>query len=230
MYLKNKTKNSGWFSVFCFLIGLYVFGYGVTSRETSFTDKGDLNDKNYSISFSLANGSKPGLTVFFSLGLVSLLYLLYTKFIVKDRIYIILNLLAITAYSLLVSMIYYSFLENQGLSNDRKEEHLYVASLAFILVLIFNITIAYTTLYKKYKNIFWIFVIINISFFLSLVADTEYASYIKKNDRGKKKNYKDTYFPIGENINYNFFMASILIATFVPLNYRTKEYIKETKL
>lgn len=217
MEVNKWHRNIGLISVFSFLIGLYIFGYAIAAADTKFINIENDNKKNYTISFSLANGSKVGMTVFFTFGTLFLLLLLYYKFNIKDKTYFLTTFLVIASYSLLISMVYYSFLENQGETTDDETQHYAVAIATFVLVLIFNIITAYIILYKSYRKISILLIVAEIAFFFSLAADIEYQTQIKKK-KHENRAYKDIYFPIGENINYLFFITSILLLSLMPLN------------
>ena len=216
MEVIKRHRNIGLVSVFSFLIGLYIFGYAIAAADTNFIDLGNNNEKNHTLSFALANGSKGGMTTFFTIGILSLLSLLYYKFDIKDKTYFFYVFLAITAYTLLVSMMYYSYLENQGDTTDSKTQHYTIAIITFILALIFNIITAYIILYKSYRKLSILLIVAEIAFFFSLAVDIEYQTQIK--NKKHNKTYKDIYFPIGENINYLFFITSILLLSLMPLN------------
>ena len=214
----NIIQIVGSISFISFLLALYIFGYTLTYIWTSFTstlrDSDGNQVKDYSISFSLANGGHIEMTVFFTIGLFSLMYLLYLKFYrlhlkkIKGEknleiIYYVCNILLLTIYSLIISMIFYSPYTDQAKDfNDKiKDEHYAVAVVAFTCNLIFAILIAFLMLYRgKLKVAFYIVIAIEIGFFLSLLADVGYEDYIKKSN----DNTTDTYFPVAENINYQF--------------------------
>ena len=87
MEVNKRLRNIGLFSAFSFLIGLYIFGYAVAAADTNFIDLRNNNKKNYTVSYALANGSKGGMTTFFTLGILSLILLLYYKFKKRDKLF-----------------------------------------------------------------------------------------------------------------------------------------------
>ena len=221
-----ETKNIRYLGLACsfsFLIALYIFGYAITYNETDFVSLQRDNDgneiKDYSISFSLANGNHIGLASFFSIGLIIFLYQLYLKFYKKDinTIYYILNVLVILLYSLVISMIFYSPYTDRAknFNENIKEEHYAVAVVAFTSNLIFNIMVAYLLFYIQNKYLyFYLLVFTLVAFYVTLIGDAAYGTYIK--DKEPHKTYKDTYFPIAENINFLFLILSMLLISFLP--------------
>lgn len=216
----EKIKYLGVAAASCFIIALYIFGYAITYNDTKFISVLN-NEEDYSISFSLANGNHTGLTIFFSFGLLIFLYKLYLKFYNKgiNTIYYIANFLIISIYALVISMIYYSPYTDRAknFNENIKEEHYIVAIIAFTFNLIFNILIAYLLFYQQDKHIyFYGLVFLFLAFYASLIGDAAYGEYIKTKE--PSKTYKDTYFPIAENINFLFVILSMLLISFLPYN------------
>jgi len=67
----EKEKFLGLSAALSFLVAIYIFGYAITYNDTDFLsvlkDNDGNNIKDYSISFSLANGNAVGLTIFLTL-------------------------------------------------------------------------------------------------------------------------------------------------------------------
>ena len=223
MDVKKEVKYSGILAASLFLISLYICGYLLTYESTKFHS--DLFDNSgnriddYSISFSLANGNHIAMTISFTLGLFALFYMLHLKFPSKRFNYYLINILIFVIYALVISMIFYSPYENKAANFNTKisEEHVIVAISAFTTNLILNMFVAYHLLHKKnsYNIYFWVLIIMQLGFYLSLVADAEYATYIKNKE--PKNTYKDTYFPIAENLNFLLFILTMFLLAFLPL-------------
>ena len=206
------TYTIGAFSGLCFWLALYVFGYYFAYKDTKLDDNiTDDGGKNYSISFSLANGSEAGMTVFFTLGIALLISLLFLRFETKGIYFFLSFALAITIFGLLISMVYYSpFKQNQKVRSTM-DEHGIVAVIAFTLELIFNILIYVFMIlnYRKSMPYLIILILIEIGFFLSLFVDAYYEyKYVGNDSLGN-------YFAIAENINYNFVVISIFLLGFL---------------
>ena len=206
------TYTIGAFSALCFWIALYVFGYYFAYKDTKLDD--DITDdggKNYSISFSLANGSEAGMTVFFTLGIILLISLLFLRFETK-RIYFFLSLaLVASIFGLLLSMVYYSPFKQNREVRSTMSEHGTVAVIAFTLELLFNILIYIFMIlnYRKTMPYLIALILIEVGFFISLFANAYYEyKYVGNDSLG-------TYFAIAENINYNFVVISIFLLAFL---------------
>jgi len=114
-------------------------------------------------------------------------------------------------------MIYYSPYSDRAknFNENIKEEHYLVAVIAFTSNLILNILIAYLLFYRQQKyHYFYLLFFLQIAFYASLIGDAAYGEYIKNKE--PSKTYKDTYFPIAENINFLFIILSMLLVNFLP--------------
>lgn len=223
MEINKKIKYLS-ISIICsLLLALYIFGYLFTYLDTNFLsflrDNEGNRKKDYSISFSLANGNKIGLTLFFTVGFFLFICQLFHKFKNKNLkyIYYFINFLILIIYSLIISMIYYSPLENKAknFNNEKQNEHSIVALISFTFNLILNMLITYLLFYKNDVNnnkiYFYILILLQIIFYLSLIIDIDYRHHNKTN------NYKDNYFPVAENINFLFIILSVALLSFKPL-------------
>lgn len=236
MVEKNKFKNLidikthkntyiGLFSILCFWLALYVFGYYFNSKDYDYfpknateSEKEDDINKDYSISCSLSGGNKAGMTLFFSLGILTLLYLVNLQLnkITKYVSFIIILLVFI----LLLSMIYYNPFEEDTKYRSTMKEHGSVATYAFTFALIFNLIILYLASKKYNKWLFYGLIVLEVTFFISLAATGYYEmEHINtpEEKRTASKSLKE-YFPIAENIMFNFFVLTIFFLTFLNLN------------
>lgn len=235
MIEKNKLKNLidikthkntyiGLFSILSFWLALYVFGYYFNYKDYDFfpknsseSEKQDDINKDYTISCSLSGGNKAGMTIFFSLGILTLLYLVNSQLnkITKYISFIII----LIVFALLLSMIYYNPFEEDTKYRSTMSEHGNVATFAFTLALIFNLIILYLASKKYNRWVFYSLMFIQLAFFLSLVG-AGYYEMEHINTPGDKRTASKTvqdYFPVAENISFNFFVLSIFFLTFLNL-------------
>jgi hypothetical protein len=233
MDVRKEVKYSGVLAASLFLISLYICGYLLTYESTKFHSELIDNNGNkiddYSISFSLANGNHIAMTVLFTLGLFAFYYMLHLKFPIKQFNFYLISILIFIIYSLVVSMIFYSPYENKAINFNTKisEEHGIVAITAFTSNVILNMFVAYHIFYKRgsYNLYFWALIIMQLGFYLSLVADAEYSNYIKT--REPNNTYKDVYFPIAENINFLFFVLTMFLLAFLPFIKKKTKPVKK---
>lgn len=210
----NKiTYTIASFAALSFWLALYIFGYYFAYKDTKFDDKvTEGGDKDYSISFSIANGSEPGITVFFTIGIILLISLLFLRFQTKKIYFGICLALAVIVYGLFISMIYYSPFKQNEKYRSSTDEHGIVAIIAFTSELVFNILIYIFMInnYRKSMPYLILLIIIEVAFFISLFAD----AYYEYKTMSTNKSF-GTYFAVAENINYNFVVISILLLGFL---------------
>ena len=136
----SDTKGLAIFVIYCLILSVGIFGYLISLFRKELGTEGT---KTFTISRSLAKGSKPGIVVFIALSLLPTIFLILIRGPVKLRTFRI--FLIVLAYSLVISLPWLTVDYNKDL-------HYSLAGVIFSCIFIFEM-ITYWFLYKKYPHL-----------------------------------------------------------------------------
>lgn len=146
MIPSSKIKIVSVSSIICFLLSLYVFGYGL--------DKYKVDSSDFSISKAVFNGNgiTPAIIASGAIGTALLLYLHHLRSFNSNPL--IRDVIAIIIFSLFISIIYVTPYNKDGTSSDDEkiqDEHIKIAYAAFTTLFVYNLY-TYYILYKNFKT------------------------------------------------------------------------------
>jgi len=202
------------------IIGVIIFGYVVAGTKHGFRESPKKDEKDFSISYSIANGFIPGTVVFITFAGLFLFRLLYIRH--SKKFYYLRYLLMFFAITILISLIWVTPLNYDKSDNYTKDEentlmsaHAILAFIAFTSATIF-VLLTYRILYLNYKDkIFIGLVVISILSYFILVSAAVVAFMIGKSQKVIREG--QYVFDAFELINASLLCLAILFYGFYGL-------------
>lgn len=216
----DNTKLLAFLSVLSIIIGVIVFGYVVVGTKYKFRESPKKDNKDFSISYTLANGFIPGIVIFIFLSGLFIFRLLYIRH--SNKFYYLRYLLIFLVVTIMISLIWVTPLNYDKSDNYTKDEenvlmgsHAILAFIAFTSATIF-VLLTYRIFYLNYRDKLFIglsFISI-ISYFI-LISAAVISFMLGKN----RKIIRDSsyVFDAFELINASLLCLSILIYGFYGL-------------